>query len=65
MKTLRETRESKGVTKKAVARHIGVTEKTYAKYEQHPSSVTIENAEAISKFLGVKVQDIFFASNSK
>ena len=33
MKSIREIRESKGVTKAAVARHLGISRPTYDDYE--------------------------------
>lgn len=64
MKTLRAIREEKGVTKKAVSNHLGVTDKTYSKYENHPETMKVETAKRIADFLNVEVSDIFFASNS-
>lgn len=64
MQSLRCIREKKGVSKVAVARHIGVTDKTYAKYEDAPEKMTIETAKSVAEFLGVDVSEIFFLSNS-
>lgn len=65
MKTLREIREQKGVTKAAIVRHLGISKPTYDDYESNPESMRIETAKRIAEFLGVNLQDIFFASNRK
>lgn len=65
MKTLESVRKDKGISKVAVARHIGVTDKTYAKYETHPQMMSIKTAKEVADFLGVDLSDIFFLSNSK
>lgn len=65
MKTLESVRKSKGISKVAVARHIGVTEKTYAKYEAHPQTMSVKTANAVAGFLGVDLSDIFFLGNGK
>lgn len=65
MKTLREVREGKGVTKAAVCRHLGISKPTYDDYERNPASMRIETATKVAEFLGVGLQDIFFISTSK
>ena len=65
MKSLKTARKSKGVTKTAVANHIGVTLKTYTKYENNPEEIKIEVAKKIADFLNIDVSDIFFCNNSK
>ena len=62
MKTLRQIRESKGVTKAAVVRHLGISKPTYDDYEQHPEHMRIETAKKLAGFLGVEISDIFFYS---
>lgn len=64
MKSLREIRRSKGVTKAAVARHLGISKPTYDNYERHPERMRIETAEEVARFLGVRLSDIFFLANS-
>lgn len=65
MKTLQEIRVSKGVSKIAMARHLGVSRPCYNKYENDPSTMRIETAKQAADFLGVDVQDILFISNRK
>ncbi len=62
MKTLRQVRESKGVTKAAICRHLGISKPTYDDYEQHPERMRIETAKRLAAFLGISVSDIFFYS---
>lgn len=62
MKSLKQARESKGVTKKAMAAHLGISRPTYDTYEAHPERMRIETAKEAAKFLGYKPEDIFFFS---
>lgn len=64
VKSLRSVRESKGVTKVAMANALGITEKTYSAYEKNPGCIKIDTAKKIGEFLSVNVSDIFFDSNS-
>ena len=63
MPKLREARKAKGVTAKAVASHIGVTQRTYYNYEQNPTAISIEKALNICDFLGYKLNDIFLPND--
>ena len=54
---------SKGVTKKAMAEHLGISGPTYDVYEDHPDRMRIETAKKAADFLGYKPEEIFFASN--
>ena len=59
MAKLREARKAKGVTAKAVANHLGVTQRTYYNYEQNQGSISIDKALDICDFLGYTLTDIF------
>lgn len=61
MRTLKQAREAKGVTKIAMARHLGISSKTYYMYEKNPKRMRIEVATEAAKFLGYDIGDIFFA----
>lgn len=61
MGTLKEFREQKGVKQTSVAQHLGVTRQTYANYEDNQESMSIGQARAVCDFLGVPVEQIFFA----
>jgi DNA-binding XRE family transcriptional regulator len=65
MRTIREIRESKGITKIAVARHLGISRPAYDNYEAHPERMRIETAKSVAEFLGVDLSDIFFLADSK
>lgn len=65
MKTLREVRESKGVTKAAMCRHLAISKPTYDDYERNPASMRIETATKVAEFLGIGLQDIFFISKEE
>lgn len=62
MQTLRQIRESKGVTKAAIVRYLGISKPTYDDYERHPEHMRVETAKKLSEFLGVDISDIFFCS---
>ena len=63
MKSLREIRENKGVTKAAVARHLRISRPTYDDYEAHPERMRVETAREVASFLGVQLTDIFFLAD--
>lgn len=60
MQTLESLRESKGVTKVAIANYLGVSRPTYDWYEDNPHKMRVETALAVAEFLGVDVNEIFF-----
>ncbi len=64
MKTLRQIREDRGVSKVAIARYLGISRPTYDAYENRPSQMKIETAQKVASFLCVDLADIFFLSNS-
>ena len=63
MQTLESLRESKGVTKVAIANYLGVSRPTYDEYEGNPRKMRVETALAVAEFLGVDVNEIFFAAS--
>ena len=63
MKSLKQARESKGVTKKAMAEHLGISGPTYDTYEAHPERMRIETAKEAATFLGYRPEETFFLSN--
>ena len=65
MRTLKEMRELRGVTQKAVAEHIGVTRQTYCRYENNQEKMTIEQAQSVCAFLHCSVSDIFLPKKVK
>ena len=62
MQTLRKARESKGVTKKAMANHLGISRPTYDTTKSIRERMRVEDAKAAAEFLGYAVEDIFFAA---
>ncbi len=44
MQTLESLRESKGVTKVAIANYLGVSRPTYDEYEDNPHKMRVETA---------------------
>lgn len=59
MPSLKEYRMSKGVKASAVARHIGVSQRTYYNYEAKQDKISIGKANAICEFLGCSLDDVF------
>lgn len=56
---MKEVREKRGVTQKAVADYLGVYRQTYNRYENNQERMTIEQAKAVCDFLHCNVADIF------
>lgn len=52
MRSLKELRDEKGITQEAIARYLGITRQTYAKYEQEPEKLTIDQAIVLCDILG-------------
>lgn len=65
MRTLKQARNDKGIKQIAIAKAIGTTRQTYAKYEKDPSIMTVGQAMAACDFIGVKIEDIFFGPEGK
>ena len=57
--TLKEIRQSKGVTQAEMAKHLGITRQAYNHCENHPEGITVDRANRICNFLGVTYDDIF------
>lgn len=60
---LLEARKNARYSQEAVAGILGISRPTYAKMEQFPESVTIEDAKKLAELFGVKVADIFFGQD--
>lgn len=59
MKSIKTVREDRGVSKTAVAKHLGVNRHTYSKYEDNQEKMTVEQAIAVCDFLHVDIAEIF------
>ena len=59
MQTLKEMRESRGVTQKAIASYLGVSRQTYCRYESKQEKMSVEQAKAVCDFLRCSVSDVF------
>jgi|GEM_PF-5051621 len=65
MKGLRAIRkerasEARRYTAKATAQAMGVSAPTYRKWEEHPESLTMEQARKLSDYLGCRIDDLFY-----
>ena len=63
MQTLKEARENRGIKQNAVADALKITRQTYAKYENDPRLMTIQQAEAACDFIGCDFNEIFFGAS--
>lgn len=64
MQSLKEWREFKGVKQVAVARYLGISRQTYAKYEVHPELMSIAQAKRLCEYLNCDMKLILEASGS-
>lgn len=62
--TLKQARLIAEVNQVEVARAIGVSRYTYMQLEKNPDKATVAQAKAISKFLNVPYDEIFFGTAS-
>ena len=60
--TLKELRARKNETQAQVASSLGISPQTYNAWEKDISNVAISKVQAVAKYFGVKLEDIFFAS---
>lgn len=60
--TMKQARVGIGASQKEIAEKLGVHEQTYGRMEKNPEDVTIGQAIAFSKIVGLKVEDIFFST---
>lgn len=59
MKTLEELRKAQGSTKGSVAGCIGVSYKTYQRYEADPRLMRVGDLAKVCEFLHCNMQDVF------
>lgn len=60
--TLRQARRLKEKTQKEMARLLDMHVQTYRKIEENPDLTTVEQAKKISSYLGLRYDEIFFAT---
>ncbi|KAF6569044.1 helix-turn-helix transcriptional regulator [Paenibacillus sp. EKM206P] len=60
MKTLREWRAYKKLSKRKVAEVLGVSESTYVRMEETPYKLSIKTAMALSEFYQCDLREINF-----
>ena len=63
--SLRQARRLKEKTQIEMAKLLRVHPITYRKIEENPDLATIEQAKKISDYLGVNLDEIFFARESQ
>lgn len=62
--TLKQARLCAEVNQSELAKAIGVSRYTYMQIEKNPDRATVAQAKAISSFLKVPYDEIFFGKNS-
>lgn len=55
-KLFREEREKQGLTRKQVAKRTGVTETAIYHWENELREISLKNADALAKALGIKLK---------
>lgn len=60
---LSEARKKERYSQQQVAALLGVSRPTYARMEQNPGDVSIEDAKRLAEIFKVDVRDIFFSRN--
>ena len=64
MYTVKQARMLKGKTQAEMADCLGVCRDTYRAIEQNPDRATVKQAKAISEFLDMGMEQIFFDKDS-
>lgn len=59
-----EARKKERYTQQQVADLLGISRPTYARMEQNPGDVSVEDAKRLAEIFKVDVRDIFFSSNN-
>ena len=58
-----DARKKERYTQQQVADLLGVSRPTYARMEQNPGDVSVEDAKRLASIFKVDVRDIFFSNN--
>lgn len=59
-----DARKKERYTQQQVADLLGVSRPTYARMEQNPGDVSVEDAKRLADIFRVDVRDIFFPDNN-
>lgn len=62
---IREIRQEKGITQKAVAKHIGVSPANYYRLEKQSKMIQPELLIKIAEFLNVDIKVFFYSKTNK
>lgn len=64
MYTIKQARMLRGKTQAEMANCLGICRDTYRAIEQNPERATVRQAKAISSFLEIDIEQIFFGQYS-
>lgn len=63
MKTIEQARIDKGISIKAMAKHLGISRHTYREYEKNQDAMSIAKARAACEYIGIPIDEIFLDSD--
>lgn len=58
--TLEMARARIGLTQEELAKKLGITRNTYAKYEKYKTSMRIDMAQKFSSIVGISIDNLIF-----
>lgn len=58
--TLEMARARIGLTQEELAKKLGITRNTYAKYEKYKASMRIDMAQKFSSIVGISIDNLIF-----
>lgn len=62
--TVRQARRLADKTQAEIAQDMGLSRDAYRKIELHPELTTVEQAQKLSRIVGIPMDKILFAQNS-
>ena len=61
--TLEMARARIGLTQEELAKKLGITRNTYAKYEKYKTSMRIDMAQKFSSIVGISIDNLIFLND--
>lgn len=63
MLNLKEARKKARYSQQEAADYLGISRPTYARMENEPGTITVDDAKKLADLFKVKISDIFFPYN--